>query len=323
MSRKVLIIIAIIFFLGLGAILIWPTSEKTNPQPVPTNNVFTPSFLPSPSPSPTPSAASTPINVSIISVPQGAEISVNNQVIGNAPLRYGFQTQTEYRVTATKTGFAPLVVNFTPTDSNLRLQLVALSTIPTTTARPTTSASSAPSLPNAVAVPFPEQYSLNNHTLPTQEYTYTAEPEPTPTVTAPVQSPSPSPTSIAASTNKPTEAEIRQYEDIINRYTGVYATDPNDPVEQGTAGENVIIISDKYFYPNPLDAFVALKPRFVNTTASRCTLKALTDKNTTLTIGTLAPSQDLVFTPSNDLNATWQFWCQERPANISIIQFFS
>lgn len=323
MSRKLLIIIAIIFLLGLAAILFWPTSEPTNPQPTPTNNVFTPSFLPSPTPSPRPSTASTPINVSIVSVPQGAEISVNNQVIGNAPLRYGFQTQTEYKVTATKTGFAPLVVNFTPTESNLRLQLVALTTIPTTTARPTISTSPATTLPSAVPVPFPEQYSLNNHTLPTEQYTYNADPEQTPTPTVPAQSPSATPSAFTVIPNKPTEAEVRQYEDIINRYTGVYASDPHDPVEQGTAGENVIIISDKYFYPNPLDAFVALKPRFVNTTASRCTLKALTEKNTTLTIGTLAPSQDLVFTPSNNLNGTWQFWCQERPSIISIIQFFS
>ncbi len=322
MSRKVIIIIAIVLLLGFGLVLLWPKDEAPTPEPVPTNIVFTPSFLPSPSPSPKPTVASTPINVSIVSVPQGAEISVDNQVIGNAPLRYGFQTQTEYRVTATKTGFAPLVVNFTPTDSSLRLQLVALNTIPTTTARPATSASPLSTLPSAVAVPFPEQYSLNNHTLPTQEYIYTAPPQtssdPVTTSTAPTPTPQ-----ITLSGNQPTETEIRQYEDIINRYTGVYATDPNDPVEQGTAGENVIIISDRHFYPNPLDAFVALNPRFVNTANSKCTLKALTDKNTTLTIGTLAPNQDLIFTPSSDLNATWQFWCQERPQAISIIQFFS
>lgn len=322
MSRKFLIIIAIIFLLGLGIVLLWPTNEPVVPQPAPTNSVFTPSFLPSVSPTPTPTAASTPINVSIISVPQGAEISVNNQVIGNAPLRYGFQTQTTYKVTATKTGFAPLIVNFTPTDSSLRLQLVALSTIPTTTPRPTPSTSPVSTLPSAIAVPFPEQYSLNNHTLPTQEYTYTAVPQtssdPAPTSTIVASTPP-----IAPSSNQPTEAEIRQYEDIINRYTGIYATDPNDPVQQGTAGENIIIISDRYFYPNPLDVFVGIKPRFVNTTANKCTLKALTEKNTTITIGTLASNQDLIFTPSKDLNATLQFWCQESPQAISIIQFFS
>lgn len=321
MSRKVIIIIALAFLLGLGTILLWPrNNDVPTPVPTPTNIVFTPSFLPSTSPSPKPTLASTLINVSIVSVPQGAEISVDNQVIGNAPLRYGFQTQTEYRITATKTGFTPLIVNFTPTDGNLRLQLVALNTIPTTAARPIPSSSSTAPLPSAIAVPFPEQYSLNNHTLPTQEYVYTTTPEtsPNPTTTNQVITPSSQPNN-----NQPTEAEIRQYEDIINRYTGVYATDPNDPVEQGTAGENVIIISDKHFYPNPLDAFVALKPRFVNITSNRCTLKALTDKNTTLTIGTLAPNQDLIFTPSKDLNASWQFWCQERPQVISTIQFFS
>lgn len=322
MSRKVLVIIVIIFLLGLSVILLWPTNEPIAPQPTPSNSVFTPVFLPSASPTPTPTSASTPINVSIVSVPQGAEISVNNQVIGNAPLRYGFQTQTAYKVTATKTGFAPLVVDFTPTDSSLRLQLVALSTIPTTTARPTTSTSPVSTLPSAVAVPFPEQYSLNNHTLPTQEYTYTASQQtssdPAPTNTTPAST-----APVAPNGNQPSEAEIRQYEDIINRYTGVYASDPNDQVQQGTAGENVIIISDSHFYPNPLDAFVALKVRFVNTKTSKCTLKALTDKNTTITIGTLASNQDLIFTPSNGLNTTWQFWCQESPRTISIIQFFS
>ncbi len=302
----------------------WPKATVVVPLPTPTNPVFTPSFVPTASVSPTSTTLVQPISVSIISIPQGVKITVNNQTIGTTPLRYSFQSQTQYHIVAEKNGFVNQSLDFTPTDSTLKLQLVALNTLPTNTVIPSSTASVPPTLPAAVPVDFPQAYSLNQHTLPTQQYTYTPTPSSTSSLTTTTNTSVPTPQqSPVVQSTQPTEAEISLYEDVINRYTGVYASDGNDPVEQGTPGQHVIIISDKYFYPSPLEVFVAFKPHFVNITANTCTLRALTDQDTTIPIGSLAPNQDLIFTPSPDLNGTWQFWCQEKPSIVSTIQFFS
>ncbi len=326
MFRKTLIIILVCALLGLGTVLLWPKATIITPIPTPTNPVFPPSFVPTSSVSASPTTATQPISVSIISTPQGAKITVNNQSIGTTPIRYSFQSQTQYHIVVEKDGFVTQSLDFTPTDSTLRLQLVALNTLPTNTVVPSSSPTATPTLPTAVPVDFPQTYSLNHHTLPTQQFTYTAAPstnttisaQPTTTTNTPIPQQSP-----VVQTSQPTESEISLYEDVINRYTGVYASDANDEVEQGTAGEHVIVISDKYFYPSPVEVFVAFKPHFVNITTSTCTLRALTDQNTTIPVGSLAPNQDLIFTPSPDLNGTWQFWCQEKPSVVATIQFFS
>ncbi len=329
MLRKILLIAVASFILILGVLWLWPKNTDKTINPLPTisstpSSAFSPSFKPSA----TPSIPSQKIDVSIISVPQGAKISINNTVVGTAPLRFSFQTQTQYHIDAQKEGFVPLAVDFSPTTDSLRLTLVPLNSIATFTPI-AQSLSPTPTIPQASPVDFPTPFSLSNNTLPVQQYIYS----PSPTNTSSSQATSgpspvantvvPTPFTSNKSTYLPSEQEIAQAENIINKYTGVEATDPNDAVQQGTAGEHVIVISDRYFYPSPITVFVAFKPHFVNTTNSVCTLKATTDHNTVLTIGTLAPQQDLIFTPSDNLNGTWQFSCQERPAVNAIIQFFS
>lgn len=325
MFRKIFIISSVCILLAIGSVLMWPKATLVAPTPTPSSSVFTPSFAPTASISPSSTAQLQPISVSIISTPQGAKIAINNQTIGTTPLRYSFQSQTKYHIVAEKDGFVSQSLDFTPTESTLKLQLVALNTLPIVTAIPSSSPSARPTLPSAVPVDFPQTYSLNQHTLPTQQYTYTEAPSPVvnmQTPTANTNIPTPKQTPVGQST-QPTEAEISVYEDVINRYNSVYASDANDTVEQGTPGRHVIIISDKYFYPSPLEVFVAFKPHFVNITSSTCTLRALTDQDITIPIGSLAPNQDLIFTPSPNLNGTWQFWCQEKPSTLSTIQFFS
>lgn len=322
MFRKILIIILVCTLLAVSTVLLWPKATVVTPIPTPTTTAFIPSFVPTASVSASPTTATSPTSVSIISTPQGAKITVNNQAIGTTPLRYSFQSQTQYRIVVEKTGFVTQSLDFTPTNSTLRLQLVALNTLPTNTGVPSSSPTASTTLPAAVPVDFPQTYSLNHHTLPTQQFIYTAAPSTTTQPTTPTNTPTPQQTPVGQ-TNQPTEAEISLYEDIINRYTGVYASDANDTVEQGTPGEHVIIISDQYFYPSPVEVFVAFKPHFVNITTNTCTLRAITDQNTTIPVGSLAPNQDLIFTPSPDINGTWQFWCQEKPSVVATIQFFS
>lgn len=337
MSRRLLIILVSVgvVIIILGIVLSRPQTAPISLLPTPTQSVFSPSFLPSPPPSISPTIPTQALSISIMSVPQGAKISVDNQVIGNAPLKYTFQTQKQYHITALKDGFVPLALDFVPTAEapSLRLPLVALNTLPTAgTFVPVTSSTPSPTIPQAKPVDFPQAYSLNNNTLPREEFIYTQAPRPTTssdtqgqdtTSPVPVTSASVSAIPTNSTATNPSEQEIARYQNIINRFTGVYASDPNDTVEQGTAGEHVIVIDDQHFYPSPLDVFVAFKPHFVNITTSTCTLQAMTDQHTTLRIGTLAPNQDRLFTPSPDLNGTWQFWCQERPTIISSIQFFS
>ncbi len=323
--RRILIIIFVLAIIVSASYYFWPTQTEPIVQ-----TTIQPTTIPTAIPTPT--TPTSDITVTITSVPQGAEISVADLVIGVTPLRYTFKTDTSYQLKATKANYVPLFSTFVANQSTLRLQLVPLNatTLPTPNSTPalTTSPTASNTPVATTAVPFPSFFSLPTPT-PGQEFTYTPAPITTPIATStsqPASSPSPTTTAtpIAPQTAGPlSPAERDQYQGLLHQYTKIYNDDPSDPVKEGTTSEYLMMINTIRIFPATETVFSAFPIRFVNTAPTSCTLQAQTDQNTTITIGTIAPNQNTLFRMPENSQGNFSFWCAERPTIVTQVSFFS
>ncbi|MBP7057453.1 hypothetical protein KBB08_03100, partial [Candidatus Gracilibacteria bacterium] len=165
--------------------------------------------------------------------------------------------------------------------------------------------------------------------VPGQEFTYTPAPSTTATATSstspsPSTSPSTSPTPVVAQTAGPlSPAEREQYQTLLHQYTKIYNDDPSDPVKEGTTSEYLMMINAIRIFPATETVFSAFPIRFVNTAPTSCTLQAQTDQNRTITIGTIATNQNLLFRMPESSQGNFSFWCTERPTIVTQVSFFS
>ncbi|MBI4835844.1 MAG: PEGA domain-containing protein [Candidatus Abawacabacteria bacterium] len=330
MLKKFLLIGLPLIFV-ISAILTW------NQFNMPPSNLVAPTG-PSALPSTlkvTPQIIEQPKEVTIISTPQGASISIDGKAVGEAPLKYTFPAIKEYRIEAKKMGYITLVLKYTPTDTSLRLQLAseALVVTPTisignSTPTPRIFSTSSPiqtSTPMATAVPFPNPPSLQIISQPNSTFFYNVpSTSSTPSNTSSPQiSPSPIPTPnvattvpTASSTNAqatiPNQAQIAHYQRLIATYSGIHDYGPDDLIEEGTANEEGIVISGNHFYPASTMVASAYPLRFINDSGDSCTLTASGSRGE-FHVGSLNARENLLFSAAIGTDEGIQFWCAEKP----------
>lgn len=333
MNKKTLLVSLLIIFLLLGATA-WYVVSTANKPTAPGTITLSPSSS---------TISTNTQEVAIISTPQGATVSIDGQNIGTTPIKYTFQQKKSYQILATKSGYIPLYLNYQTTDqSSLRLQLAPQNTLPTATNTPTPStiiqapsftAIATPSakptnttLPSPTIVPFPTQPDLRILSVPNYTYTYTSAPTATaaPSSTPAIrpQTSSAIPTVSPTTASKPSAIEISRANELMANYSGVHDFSLGDGVEEGTAGETGVVISDRWFYPDQLQAFVAYPIRFINDSSGVCILHVQNSQGDTV-IGTLQKRENLLFTVPENINETMHFSCQSGSQAGVDIAFFS
>lgn len=331
MLKKILIIF-VVGIAVLAAITIAVTWQATPPKVV---SVQT---------SPTATVSTIPTaqkEITIISTPQAATISINGQNIGQTPLQYTFELGKSYELKAIKTGYVPLVLTFTPNETTLRLQLVpnTLSSSPVVTLPPSPTISPSTSSPirnsefgsqnSPTAIPFPVAPNLRVLTQNTQSFVYTPQPtssnSPTPISSSSSSlnpTTSPTPNSEPRIPNSPSDSQKVAYTALIAEYSGIHDAPPDDTVQEGTSEETGVVVSNQWLYISQPLVLAGFPIRFINEGTVQCDLKAQSTQGE-LAIGKLVRNDSLLFTAQVGTNETMRFWCQERPSISVNINIFS